>query len=232
MGGRRTTISIHAPREGGDRCLRGRVRCRHHFNPRPPRGGRRAAPKRPNNRPEFQSTPPARGATLFRFHFCFSYDKFQSTPPARGATPKYRIIPTNTPISIHAPREGGDTMIKYTAYILHHFNPRPPRGGRLHLWITSLRMPLFQSTPPARGATNNKVQIMPNLRFQSTPPARGATKSMLPSWERQYHFNPRPPRGGRHDLNLDWLLKTVKISIHAPREGGGQQRCTVLPADL
>ena len=168
----------------------------------------------------FQSTPPARGATLFRFHFCFSYDKFQSTPPARGATPKYRIIPTNTPISIHAPREGGDTMIKYTAYILHHFNPRPPRGGRLHLWITSLRMPLFQSTPPARGATNNKVQIMPNLRFQSTPPARGATKSMLPSWERQYHFNPRPPRGGRHDLNLDWLLKTVKISIHAPREGG------------
>ena len=64
---------------------------------------------------------------------------------------------------------------------------------------------------------------MPNLRFQSTPPARGATKSMLPSWERQYHFNPRPPRGGRHDLNLDWLLKTVKISIHAPREGG--DRC-------
>ena len=33
------------------------------------------------------------------------------------------------------------------------------------------------------------------------------------------HFNPRPPRGGR-PVNADAVQDHVKISIHAPREGG------------
>ena len=38
------SISIHAPREGGDRGRPGDLaERRHDFNPRPPRGGRRAA---------------------------------------------------------------------------------------------------------------------------------------------------------------------------------------------
>ena len=56
------------------------------FNPRPPRGGR-LNPARPNNR-------------VFRF---------QSTPPARGATSLRRYTSSNYTISIHAPREGGDS---------------------------------------------------------------------------------------------------------------------------
>ena len=35
----------------------------------------------------FQSTPPARGATLEEFQ-AKTKDIFQSTPPARGATPR------------------------------------------------------------------------------------------------------------------------------------------------
>ena len=34
--------------------------------------------------------------------------EFQSTPPARGATPKYIRDKIKKGISIHAPREGGD----------------------------------------------------------------------------------------------------------------------------
>ena len=56
-------ISIHAPREGGDHT-----------------GGRYD-----NSQQRFQSTPPARGATM------------------RCAAPHRRMV-----ISIHAPREGGD----------------------------------------------------------------------------------------------------------------------------
>ena len=78
---------------------------------------------------------------------------FQSTPPARGATPPSRGRPAALPISIHAPREGGDGALGTTMTIrmisIHapreggdhncgvhgcailHFNPRPPRGGRL-----------------------------------------------------------------------------------------------------
>ena len=35
-----------------------------------------------------------------------------------------------TVISIHAPREGGDSKALQPAAIHFYFNPRPPRGGR------------------------------------------------------------------------------------------------------
>ena len=79
-------ISIHAPREGGDR---------------PPStallriGG-------------FQSTPPARGATTKTLKTRKELI-FQSTPPARGATGENSDSQeSHEDISIHAPREGGD----------------------------------------------------------------------------------------------------------------------------
>ena len=101
----------------------------------------------------FQSTPPARGATLgdeaakqveflISIHapreggdctirwICLMYPLFQSTPPARGATSLTNFFPSCYNISIHAPREGGDGG--YNDEVITHldFNPRPPRGGR------------------------------------------------------------------------------------------------------
>ena len=56
----------------------------------------------------FQSTPPARGATVF-VNLGNITTTFQSTPPARGATfDDRRRQPSAQQISIHAPREGGD----------------------------------------------------------------------------------------------------------------------------
>ena len=78
----------------------------------------------------FQSTPPARGATRNSVNGNLQLT-FQSTPPARGATlpnvHKCRICS----ISIHAPREGGDASFGVCQSNIFHFNPRPPRGGRL-----------------------------------------------------------------------------------------------------
>ena len=126
------TISIHAPREGGDLSEAERVDAVLDISIHAPREGgdpgrhRAASPGRwisihapreggdrnlaVNTLPElsFQSTPPARGATTARYT-SGSVIIFQSTPPARGATPG-SIVP-----------------------------PRPGVG--------------FQSTPPARGAT-------------------------------------------------------------------------------
>ena len=56
---------------------------------------------------------------------------FQSTPPARGATEITDAGFLTDDISIHAPREGGDSIFV--------------EGGKASR--------LFQSTPPARGAT-------------------------------------------------------------------------------
>ncbi len=55
----------------------------------------------------FQSTLPARGATVGWIHLTLTV-KFQSTLPARGATHAGALDMDKIIISIHAPREGSD----------------------------------------------------------------------------------------------------------------------------
>ena len=76
-------ISIHAPREGSDGQSLHRSACRLYFNPRPPRGERLIIVGNSSTSDTFQSTPPARGATILPI----------------------QVLPTLY-ISIHAPREG------------------------------------------------------------------------------------------------------------------------------
>ena len=68
---------------------------------------------------QFQSTPPARGATVQQKPVVID-PLFQSTPPARGATPAVSPPKSATTISIHAPREGGDS--KDTQFYLRIFD--------------------------------------------------------------------------------------------------------------
>ena len=80
-------ISIHAPREGGDlgdRHIQAGLAISIHA---PREGGDRVISLHGGLRVQFQSTPPARGATTLK-------------PGAAGG----RVI------SIHAPREGGDGL--------------------------------------------------------------------------------------------------------------------------
>ncbi len=102
-----------------------------HFNPRPPRGGRLTEEAVWYTPDGFQSTPPARGATMGLATTSMAGTLFQSTPPARGATVNGQLLVQIPFISIHAPREGGDGL------------------------CAALGVPFveFQSTPPARGAT-------------------------------------------------------------------------------
>ena len=81
-----TKISIHAPREGGDIFYGRSAYFPWYFNPRPPRGGRPPPISRIPIVSRFQSTPPARGATLQSIMLTLLLLVFQSTPPARGAT--------------------------------------------------------------------------------------------------------------------------------------------------
>ena len=81
-------ISIHAPREGCDIRLWSTRSWVSNFNPRTPRGVR----------------PPA------NLYF-FGPLEFQSTHPARGATICFAVLRSANPISIHAPREGCDSKL-------------------------------------------------------------------------------------------------------------------------
>ena len=148
----------------------------------------------------FQSTLPARGATLaitmrtFRAcyfnprsphgerlhspHVCRAAIRFQSTLPARGAT-----LPTG-----------------WTVRGQRYFNPRSPHGERPQSRANPQRCWKFQSTLPARGATTSRMRKNCYFLFQSTLPARGATDSGIRADGVGGNFNPRSPHGERRTL--------------------------------
>ena len=84
-----TAVSIHAPREGCDaRVLSSEV-----------------------SNAEFQFTHPGRGATVVHTIGATS-NKFQFTHPGRGATQTPTIGVLRLGVSIHAPREGCDSVVQ------------------------------------------------------------------------------------------------------------------------
>ena len=125
-------ISIHALREGGDGRGKNRESLLKDFNPRPPRGGRRRWQCVRCLRYPFQSTPPARGATVRIFDNAAG-NIISIHAPREGGDHHGSTWDHPMTISIHAPREGGDTHHVLRSAAVDDFNPRPPRGGRLNL---------------------------------------------------------------------------------------------------
>ena len=98
-----TKISIHAAREGGDTNKHG------------------------GHCMKLISIHAAReGGDLIIFFLLFKYTLFQSTPPVKAATPYRFLCWENCWISIHAAREGGDVKYARNNGSINHFNPRRP----------------------------------------------------------------------------------------------------------
>ena len=76
----------------------------------------------------------------------------------------------------------------------------------------------FQSTLPAREATIEMCIAIAEGTFQSTLPAREATINKTLDELQCHNFNPRFPRGKRHD-SISFFVFRYVISIHASREG-------------
>ena len=211
-------ISIHAPRTGSDLRRLPSPDSRGHFNPRSPHGERPTAPKELLRAVVFQSTLPARGATLRKTPHGAIATIFQSTLPARGATPAaviladIRLFQSTLPargatgrfvaaiyeftISIHAPRTGSDR--RYTIRIsgTSGISIHAPRTG------SDLRLP--------RSRWRGSISIhAPRTGSDSLRPGNPSRRS---------HFNPRSPHGER--LAMMYANgATQAISIHAPRTG-------------
>ena len=100
-------ISIHAPRTGSDHTPGSALLSETNFNPRSPHGERQNRLRRGDATHAFQSTLPARGATI------------------AGVRKK-----SAKNISIHAPRTGSDSTAKRRQTEQSNFNPRSPHGAR------------------------------------------------------------------------------------------------------
>ena len=179
-------------------------RYRRHFNPLPPRGGRRCDCRRDCRRPYFNPLPPRGGR---RPPFCPDYPAggFQSTPSSRRETysvEQYseRFAFQSTPSSRRETRgeaaaaeDGAD------------FNPLPPRGGRRVWRGVAVWDKIFQSTPSSRRETWRPRRLR-----------RGC-----------HNFNPLPPRGGRRPSTRK-IKKWREISIHSLLAEGDSPACLMV----
>ena len=145
---------------------------------------------------KFQSTPPARGATKSASRWLMPMTRFQSTPPARGATPRARYCPICRVISIHAPREGGDTLPTSAASYCN-ISIHAPREGGDPVGILVCDLLLISIHAPREGGDAPDVILAyPALYISIHAPREGGD-------------------GGSANNTHCGI-----ISIHAPREGG------------
>ena len=103
------TISIHAPREGGDVGTINGLPLRRVFQSTPPRRGRQRAMLHSQPIMDFNPRPPRGGRPRPR-RWPDPHRHFNPRPPRGGATADVDALRRTVIISIHAPREGGDPV--------------------------------------------------------------------------------------------------------------------------
>ena len=121
-------ISIHAPRTGSDNTMLKAEFLRAHFNPRSPHGERRRALTSTRFINHFNPRSP-HGERQIPVYNARREAVFQSTLPARGAT---LLVPPDTrraPISIHAPRTGSDAPNTIRSHLPYTFQSTLPARG-------------------------------------------------------------------------------------------------------
>ena len=144
------------------------------FNPRFPRGKRPSAGL-------LQSMP--RG--------------FQSTLPAREATLTLMGLPDDRRISIHASREGSDFITRPSKGCTFDFNPRFPRGKRL-LISPFIPLILIISIHASREGSDHRHRCRSHHGRISIHASReGSDRLHKRAYSALDYFNPRFPRGKR-----------------------------------
>ena len=194
----RSGVSIHAPRAGSDWKLSRTRRAGPGFNPRSPRGERR---QRLRTRPceRFVSIhAPRAGSDMPTWASPTPGQPFQSTLPARGAT--IRRTCEFAPRECFNPRSprgerpiGGDTPLG----AILCFNPRSPRGERRHYGAGSLFEQRVSIHAPRAGSDIHHVPSIGAVASFNPRSPRG--ERLLPAYGSRSpsRFNPRSPRGER-----------------------------------
>ena len=215
-------ISIHAPREGSDAARRARRSQGYYFNPRSPRGERPLAFDHQTAVSVFQSTLPARGATIAMvLQACLCPISIHA--PREGSDKILMLFNKNTIISIHAPREGSDQFRSLFQPCSGDFNPRSPRGERQWSFVWGGILANFNPRSPRGERPYGCGGVDKVGRISIHAPREGSDPPLRIGQSTTAHFNPRSPRGER-PLLLVHLCYLLKISIHAPREGSDERQ--------
>ena len=187
-------ISIHAPRTGSDPMWCSSPSCIAEFQSTLPARGATVPPTQVRSPSSFQSTLPARGATPAT-EPCASANTFQSTLPARGATHR---APAGIPAA--------------------HFNPRSPHGERQERGVHHQRRDGISIHAPRTGSDQQPARDEGIHSISIHAPRTGSDGHAAGGCRRGGDFNPRSPHGERH-AECPEDFDALPISIHAPRTG-------------
>ena len=206
--------------EGDGRHPLTRLRDRRHFYPRPPGGGRPRVRLSLRRRSTFLSTPSGWRATGLVVLIPAHAVDFYPRPPGGGRPPLFSHSPCNTPISIHALRVEGDSLLRRFSKAVLQFlstpsgwraTARAQRFGRIFcISIHALRV------EGDRRRFSGSIKDNP---FLSTPSGWRATGDHAVLQRGSVDFYPRPPGGGRPAI-VRSPIPDFPISIHALRVEG------------
>ena len=169
--------------------------------------------------------------------------QFQSTLPARGATLVSDVIRLSITISIHAPRTGSDRVLQSRFADHASFQSTLPARGATSEVVSTPVQDAFQSTLPARGAT--AISLLNNVLSDISihAPRTGSDQFHFMFNHIFKYFNPRSPHGERpmassasrssglfqstlpaRGATYSYSLPAIplSISIHAPRTGSDE----------
>ena len=193
------SISIHAPREGGDVKLCA-ITSHNVISIHAPREGGDSRPPAPPAATGISIHAPREGGDLAYCCTCAEDSLFQSTPPARGATterlPELRAVLHFNP----RPPRGGRQFFEICGLGGSYFNPRPPRGGRLCGTGGRAARTEISIHAPREGGDSRRHRFDAGNNISIHAPREGGDCRLSLPVCTTGDFNPRPPRGGRHEV--------------------------------
>ena len=192
-------ISIHAPRTGSDSISMVSRPTSMNFNPRSPHG----------ERPSLA-------------YFFAPHVKFQSTLPARGATLNFYGQQQYQYISIHAPRTGSDLSVTVYCFISVISIHAPRTGSDMGVGEAQTPAPISIHAPRT-GSDVISVLLTSASNISIHAPRTGSDRLAFHTALLNTDFNPRSPHGERRG-ELSAYHARALISIHAPRTGSDKSR--------
>ena len=214
-------ISIHAPRTGSDEGEGTAEGLAIDFNPRSPHGERRDAGTKRGTSRQISIHAPRTGSDRAASKAAGETWVFQSTLPARGATlPSWKLPSVSrnfNPRSPHGERRRNVPVFLYS--MLVHFNPRSPHGERLQKAVAFGTPTYFNPRSPHGERLSLLATFLPETNFNPRSPhgerrksdeskrglrrisihapRTGSDRAAAQSVGADWHFNPRSPHGER-----------------------------------
>ena len=190
-------ISIHAPCTGSDGIVMPQGRTRGDFNPRSLHGERRRTATHKRRHERFQSTLPARGATVFPDARTLGRRDFNPRSLHGERPDRRRGAPERPAISIHAPCTGSDVFPDARTLGRRISIHAPCTGSDFFVGMASAGRRGFQSTLPARGATRRGRPAPREHGISIHAPCTGSDHGTPRLTRAGHDFNPRSLHGER-----------------------------------